>query len=202
MKSGYLFILPLLILTIGVICGCGDCKDCGPSQDYPYFKVRFFNIDSLIKVNASITETQDSLTQLIDSGYQQNDTAVISVRNKLRFLDNVQSNIRKGKIKIAEVEGTGTDKILLFRDSLTNDSLISFNFPLSMSEDKSEFIVHIADRKDTLSVSYQVITKSEGHSILRRAYGINIITCTYDSIKVSCKSDTCLSNETTLYAYF
>jgi len=194
--------MPLLILAIGVICSCGDCKDCGPSQNYPYFKIRFFNIDSLNKVNASIAETQDSLTQLIDSGYQESDTVVININNKLTFLENVQTNIRMGKIKIDDVEGTGADKILLFRDSLTNDSLISFNFPLSMSDDKSEFIIHIADRKDTLSVNYQVLTKSEGHSILRRAYGINIITCTYDSIKVSCRKDSCLSNETTLYVYF
>jgi hypothetical protein len=205
MKIGYLFVLPLILLGSVIFSRCSNCTDCGPSHSYPFFIIRFFNVDSLLKVEATIAETQDSIdqvNQLIDSGYVEYDSVLIQLQYDLTYWQNVEKNIKNGKIKINEVEGTGTDNTLVFTDSLTNDSLTTFNFPLSMHADNSEFLIHIAERLDTLSMTYRVVTELSGQSILRRVYGINVTKSTYDSTKVSCRNDTCISNETSIYVYF
>jgi hypothetical protein len=71
-----------------------------------------------------------------------------------------------------------------------------------MDDGNAGYIVDIYGRKDTLSVSYNLETKALGQSILIRAFGLNVSYHTYDSLKISCISETCLTNATTISVYF
>jgi hypothetical protein len=43
---------------------CQDCDDCGPSQNEPYVILKFFNIDSLLKVRDTLAYLNDSLGRI------------------------------------------------------------------------------------------------------------------------------------------
>lgn len=195
----------ILIFLAGIISACNECNDCGPGSAYPFFKIRFFNIDSLIKVEEGISIAQDSLDSLnvlIAEGGDEYIPARDQLQNELSRLFVISNNIQNGKIRVESVSGIGTDKIIYYRDSVTHDSLTVFNFPLSMDVGIANYIVDIYGRKDTLSVLYNLETKTLGQSILIRAYELNVSYHTYDSLKISCISETCLSNATTISVYF
>jgi hypothetical protein len=195
----------LILITATLFNTCNECNDCGPGGNYPFVRLRFYNIDSLIKAEAGIVVLEDSLeavSLLISGG--NNDLIPLrdELQRRLVTLFLATSSINDGEIRLEQVTGTGAQKILYFRDSLNNDSLRIFNFPLSMDAEDSQFIVAIPGRIDTLDVVYKLRTSARGQSIYRQAYGIQVVYHTYDSIRISCRADSCLSNETSISVYF
>lgn len=205
MKYGWIFVLPVSALLLLGFHRCTPCNDCGPQENFPYITLRFFNMDSLAKVDTVLSALQDSLLVLNDSINQGNDQYIPvrdSLQNIATFFQTVQTNIKNGKIRINEVAGEGSNKILFFKDSLTHDSLTTFRFPMAMDKDGSEYLINIAGRIDTLQINYELKTETHGQSIIRLAYGISVTGTSYDSVKISCYHNLCLSNETTISVYF
>ena len=185
--------------------GCEECKNCGIAYKEPVVNMKFFNIDSLNKVNIALVEVEDSLAKVneeIDNG----NTDLIEIKTELEIqkagLEATQKDIAQGKIKIEEVTGIDALQPLYFRDSTTNDSLTVFPFPLSMHANTSTFHVEIDDRLDTLTVGYLRAEDVSSNFILIRAFDLSVGSSTYDSAKVICNKDSCLSHETTIYVYF
>ncbi len=205
MNRGWFFIVPLFLLLVAGNYSCSNCNNCGPSSNYPYVNVRFYNIDSLVKIDDSITVLNDSIstiTNLIKQGADSLSSVLNSLNNNLSTMTAIQAVINSAKIKIDSVEGVGSDNFLYFTDSVTHDSLTSFHFPLKMTEGNSEFIIAISGRKDTLSLNYNLISQAYGANIISRAYDLSVEESTYDSIKMICKKDSCFSNDVTLNIYF
>jgi hypothetical protein len=134
---------------------CQECDDCGPSQNEPFVNLKFFNIDSLLKVEDTLAIIQDSL-QVVNQKIDEGDTTLTEIKSELEkqivFYDEVRDNINKGKIKLDEVFGGNGEGPLIFTDSLSNDSLTNFRFPLDMNLDESVFIIHI--QEDTMGIAF------------------------------------------------
>lgn len=204
-KDPYLFI-PLGLATLFVmVIGCDECEDCGILYKEPVINVRFYNIDSLLKVEGFLNEIEDSL-EVVNEEIENGNTALTVIRDALEEdktgFEKVRKNILDGKIRIEEVRGIDAITSLYFRDSTTHDTLTFFPFPLSMHDDISTFIIEIVDRMDTLQVIYKRREDISNQYILIRAYDLSLGKITYDSAYVSCKKDSCISDETTVSLYF
>ena len=195
----------MILLSVIAFTGCNKCDDCAPGQNYPFVNVRFYNIDSLVKVENSIAGLNDSIqiiNDLITGGNTEWNSVLAILNNKLLSLESAKQKISQGKIRVEKVTAEGTDNNLFFRDSTTHDTLTSFKFPLSLETENSEFFITLPGRIDTLGLKYQLETESYGSGITRRAYNLSVIKNTYDSLKFICKYDSCVSDETTISIYF
>jgi hypothetical protein len=205
MKHGWYLLIFLFILAVIKIPGCTPCNDCGPSENYPYVNVKFYNIDSLLKLQNEINIINDSiavLDELIAGGADSLTSIKSSLESTLGLLQEGQSKITSGQIKIDALNGTGAGKTLYFTDSVTMDTLTSFRFPLDSYNPKSEFIITINGHDDTLGLNYRLNRVMHGNSIIMSATNLSVFLNTYDSAKLTCKLDSCISNETTLSIYF
>jgi hypothetical protein len=196
----------LIILLFGVI-SCEECDDCGPSQNEPYVNLRFFNIDSLIKVQDTLIFLKDSLDR-IEEKIQEGDTTLSdekdAIENSIALYNQVEDDINEGNVRIDEVFGPNGEGPLLFRDSLTNDSLTVFRFPLDMNADESSYIIHFREEGDTneIGFNYRRETDVAGDFVVVRIYDITETGHSFDSIKQVCNKNECISNETTFRIYF
>jgi hypothetical protein len=187
------------------ILSCEDCNDCGPSTGEPYVSFRFFNIDSLNKVEDILTVLEDSLNKIIvgiDTGNTELDTIRTVLEAQIDVYAQVKTDISNGKLKIEEVYGPNGEGPVFFRDSLTNDSLTVFHFPLDMNYDSCSFIIRISDMEDQVGVSYTREEDYENDRIIVRIYELELTKNTYDSAKIVCDKSMCNSNETKIYFYF
>lgn len=196
----------LLVLTapLGIL-SCQDCPDCGPALVEPVTHFRFFNIDSLNKVEDTLFILEDSLDKVIagiDTGNSDLDTIRMILETQVDLYDQVSTDIKNGKLKIEEVSGPNGEGPIYFRDSVTNDSLTTFLFPLDMNYDSCSFIIKIKDREDRVSVHYEREMDYASERIIMRVYDLEILESSYDSAKVVCGQSKCNSNETSIYFYF
>ncbi len=185
--------------------GCNHCDDCGPSSNYPYVNVKFYNIDSLTKINDSIAVLNDSintLNNLVNQGADSLAPVVAALEKNLTSVSAIQGVINSAKIKIDSLAAKDAGNVLYFTDSITHDSLTSFHFPLKMTDGNSEFIITLAGRKDTLGLNYQLISLANGSNIIVQAYDLSIYKSTFDSVNLVCRKDSCFSNDITLKIYF
>ena len=194
----------LLTLPLGIL-SCQDCPDCGPSTSEPYVSFRFFNIDSLIKVEDTLVVLEDSLDKVIDeidSGNTDLDTAKMELEAEIDLYNQVLSDIKNGKIKIEEVSGPNGEGPIYFLDSATNDSLTIFPFPLDMNYDSCSYIIKISDMTDRVGVNYVRELDYASERIIVRIYELEVTENSYDSAKIVCDKSSCNSNETKIYFYF
>lgn len=194
----------LLTFPLGIL-SCEDCSDCGPSTSEPYVNFRFFNIDSLRKVEDTLLVLEDSLGKVIE-GIDSGNTDLDSIRTLLEadidYFNKIETDIKNGKVKIEEVVGPNGEGPIYFRDSLKNDSLTVFEFPLDMNHDTCTFIIRISEREDGVGLKYTREPDAGGSRILMRLYDIEVTGNTYDSARVICSDNVCNSNETQVYIYF
>lgn len=185
--------------------GCQDCDDCGPSQKEPYVILKFFNIDSLLKVEDTLAILNDSLVSVEDK-IEEGDTTLYEERDMLQMLiaryEKVENNINQGKIRIESVSGNDGQELLLFRDSTTNDTLRNFRFPLDMNSDQSLFKVNIQDQTNEIRFSYNREIGQSGSDIVVRALNLELLESSFDSAKINCKTSNCFSNETVVDIFF
>lgn len=193
-----------ILLSLG-ISSCQDCADCGPATAEPYVSFRFFNIDSLLKVQDTLQVLEDSLEKVI-AGIDTGNTDLEPIRAELEegvdLYDQVSTDIKNGKLKIEEVRGPNGEGPIYFRDSTTNDSLTVFPFPLDMNYDSCSFLISIGERVDKVGVSYVSELDYASERIIMRVYDIEISENTYDSARIICNENRCISNETKIYLYF
>jgi len=195
----FLFTVPLGILS------CQECGDCGPAENEPYVSFRFFNIDSLIKVEDTLLVLEDSLDKVIegiDTGNTELDTVRQVLEEEIDLYNQVHADIMDGKIKIDEVTGPNGEGPIYFRDSLTNDSLTVFPFPLDMNYDSCSFIIKIDQMSDEVGVQYVRELDYASERIIVRIYELEVTKNSYDSAKIVCEKNRCNSNETKIYFYF
>jgi hypothetical protein len=192
------------MVPLGIL-SCQDCPDCGPATAEPLVNFRFFNIDSLNKVGDTLVVLEDSLEQVnqgIDTGNTSLDSIRIELENEIDIYTQVEKDIKNGKISIEEVYGPNGEGPILFQDSLTNDSLTVFPFPLDMNYDSCSYIIRIHDREDRVGIRYVRELDYASERIIVRIYELELHESSYDSAKVICDKSRCISNETNIYFYF
>ena len=205
-KKDLYLVIPLgLAALFFMLFGCDECEDCGILYKEPVINVKFYNIDSLRKVEQNLNEINDSL-EVVNEEIENGNTDLIGIKDTLEKekskFEKAKKNIQDGKIRIEEVRGIDAVTSLYFRDSTTHDTLTVFLFPLSMHDDISTFIIEIEDRVDTLQVIYRLREDVSNQYILIRAYDLSLGEISYDSADISCKKDSCISDETTVSLYF
>ena len=199
-----------LFLIIGItglfaLSNCEECDECGPSSNETYVNLKFFNIDSLNKINVYLTDLQDTLFNLDEEIANGNEELVPvrdSIQNVYDYYLSVTVNIKNGKIKVNEVYGMNGFGPIYFTDSTTNDSLVNFRFPIDMNNDVSSFIIHINGFTDTLKVQYNRRNTMDNYTVLLEAVDLSLVEHTYDSVRIICNLDSCNSAQTRIYAYF
>jgi hypothetical protein len=191
-------------VPLGIL-SCQDCRDCGPSTAEPYVNFQFYNIDSLNKVEDTLVVLEDSLEKVmagIDTGNNDLNEIRVELENSIDVYEQVKNDIEDGKIKIDEVMGPNGEGPIYFTDSLTNDSLTIFRFPLDMNYDSCSYIININGNEDLVGVQYLRDLDYINYQILVRIYEADVTEITYDSAKVICDKTDCISNETTIKVYF
>jgi len=194
----------ILTVPLGIL-SCQECVDCGPTDAEPVTHFRFFNIDSLNKVEATLTTLGDSLERVIagiDTGNIDLDTVRMVLETQINLYEQVDTDIKNGKLKIESVYGPNGEGPIYFRDSVTNDSLTTFPFPLDMNYDSCSFIIKIGDREDRVSVNYYREMDYASERIIMMVYDLEVVESSYDSAKVICNKSRCSNNETNIYFYF
>ena len=199
-----------LFLIIGItglfaLSNCEECDECGPSSSETYVNLKFFNIDSLNKINVYLADLQDTLFNLDEEIANGNEGLVPvrdSIQNVYDYYLSVTVNIKNGKIKVNEVYGMNGFGPIYFTDSTTNDSLVNFRFPIDMNNDVSSFIIHINGFTDTLKVQYNRRNTMDNYTVLLEAVDLSLVEHTYDSVRIICNLDSCNSAQTRIYAYF
>jgi hypothetical protein len=194
----------ILTVPLGIL-SCQECADCGTATAEPVINFRFFNIDSLNKVEDTLTILEDSLGKVIegiDTGNTDLDTIRTDLEVQVEAYDQVRTDIKNGKLKIDVVYGPNGEGPIYFRDSVTNDSLTTFPFPLDMNNDSCSFIIKISDKEDQVSVRYDREMDYASERIIMRVYDLEVVESSYDSAKIICDKNRCNSNETKIYFYF
>jgi len=194
----------LLIGSLGFL-SCQDCNDCGPAENEPYVSFRFFNIDSLIKVEDTLLVLEDSLDKVIegiDTGNTELDTIRQVLEEEIDLYNQVYTDIKDGKVKIDEVTGPNGEGPIYFRDSTTNDTLTIFPFPLDMNYDSCSYIIQMAGMTDEVGLIYSHELDYVSERIIMRIYDLEVSKNSYDSAKIVCDKNRCNSNETKIYFYF
>lgn len=210
----------------------------------PAVKLRFFNMDSLLKLNDSIRNIdtltkylnidrtavvaqlntlQDSLStldELIAGGREDLGEARASVADQIAAhtsqqeaigsslaslntektrLAQVVAVINSGKVLLREIEANG--RTITFEDSAT-----SFALPLNMNTTSQVYYLEVANRRDTLELTYAVEEDLNERSFIRliATHIQKTENHSFDSVNVHCKSmpEPCSSDETTVNVYF
>ena len=103
MKNNWWLLILLFLLGLTSIPGCEKCNDCGPSENYPFVNVRFYNVDSLVKLQDNISLLNDSITvldTLIAHGSDSLSSTKSLIQNQLNLYQEAVTKINNGEIKI------------------------------------------------------------------------------------------------------
>jgi hypothetical protein len=171
----------------------------------PYVNFRFFNIDSLNKVEDTLMILEDSLDKIIegiDTGNIELDTIRQLLEEEIDLYNQVYTDIKDGKVKIDEVTGPNGEGPIYFTDSTTNDTLTIFPFPLDMNYDSCSYIIKMAGMTDEVGLTYTLEIDYVSERIIMRIYDLEVSKNSYDSAKIVCEKNRCNSNETKIYFYF
>lgn len=171
----------------------------------------------------SIGELRDSLEVirlLLDSGYLEYEDEEVfldqliadlqveadtleSINRRIstttRDLNSILSVINSGNMQVEQITILTNSSILTYEDSAKK-----YNLPLLMTANESSYKIRIGDLVDTISFSYQLENSVDDARVFRRrAKEIHLVNHTFDSLAgPKCKTDECLSNETTFTVYF
>lgn len=194
-----------ILACVSWISSCEECTDCGILYKDPVVNIKFYNIDSLLKVDSAIKVVEDSLeivNKEIEDGNMDLDETKKQLEKIIFGLEETYQDIINGKIRIEEVNSPDAVGSLYFRNSTTNDSLTVFPFPLSMHDQSSTFIIELENRIDTLHFQYLLKENVKNSYIIIQAENLELGFSTYDSARISCKKEFCISDETTVSVYF
>lgn len=127
------------------------------------------------------------------------DTALLRTEEIEDYLTDIQSIILSGSVLVDYVEIFENGSLLEYEDSAE-----SYSVPLLMQGyDFTTFIIKIEEKIDTISFSYttELFTDTE-RKVEMRAYNIDTLGYTYDSLIFECNTSECLSNEVSVTTYF
>lgn len=205
----------LIFCTTLLLCYCTEDDGLTPLNDEAFVNARFFNVDSLVKVNQTITELDsvillynDSISVARDSVENGNaDYEPIladyratrdQLRNNKTGLEGVRTQLQNGVLKIQQITGPGTEKTLLFGDSTNR-----YRLPLNANQNFSTFYIQKEERADTVTLFYDMEFDIRERVIGKRAFlNIENFQHTYDSINFSCIDPECISNGATIRFYY
>jgi hypothetical protein len=179
--------------------------------------------DSSVKaLNASITALSDSLIvldTLIANGQVQYESTRDSFLLAISDFENlvVANTLVKTKIdsvnKVFNSVVTKINKgtVQLLRTYLVEetidldypDSTSLFRLPLLLATGQSTYEIQIGDSTYTIAFQYDTYEAIDDARIARiRAVNLDTIYHTFDSLVISCQTNQCISDETTVTAYF
>ena len=205
------------LLFLGVIsCSEDEEQEEGIS---PFIEVTFINARELLAINTEI-DNIDEMIETIDDRITQIDTAenkgdlldekdsLNDVKSDLNAqksaLNTTASKISNGEINLAQIVGEGSSEVIVARST---DSTEVHTFPLNGNSPMVRFFPSITlgenlSRQDTLDFEYELTTIFSENQISLVASDLNIPFHSYDSVLLTCRDSTCISNEAQLTVYF
>ncbi|MEP1891338.1 MAG: hypothetical protein ABJJ14_06700, partial [Cyclobacteriaceae bacterium] len=127
------------------------------------------------------------------------DPALVYTNELKTFLDDILSVIESGKVQLERVTIDENGNSEEYADSST-----LYNLPLLMQEyNFTTFLIDLDGERDTISFSYTTdLEVDEERRVKMRAYNIDTVSYTYDSLLFECNTSECLSNEVLVTIYF
>lgn len=164
--------------------------------------------DSLIAIKILIdsgktdhVDIQLEFENLVDSLTTANDTIKSWNRRLARYktvLNTTLSNIRSGNLQIEKLELLENGAVLTYEDSIK-----SYNLPLLLAEQQTTFLITIDNKTYTLGFEYITYeTIDDARRVYVEVANTDTTTHTFDSLNISCRTSECISDETTVTAYF
>lgn len=208
----------LIILGLGLI----SCSDEELEQEEgvsPFIKAVFINARGLLEVNTQIGEIDTTIASIneriseIDADENKGDLleekdSLNAVKTELNSdkasLNATATKIRNGEINLSTIAGFGSSKLITARST---DSIKIHTIPLNSNTETvrifpSIYLAENSSRLDTIDFMYDLTTIFAESQIRVSASNLEIPFYSYDSILLSCKDTTCLSNEAQLTLYF
>lgn len=163
-------------------------------------------------INSLTDSIEDGKTQYISDtvlyddsiviAFAQNilvDTALVEENELKTFLTEIETTILSGNVRVDNLSILENSS----QESYTDSALI-YSFPLLMQGfDITTFAIDIEDKKDTISFSYTTdLFVDTQRRVEMRAFNIDTVSYTYDSLIFECNTSECLSNEVLVTVYF
>ncbi|MFY0599038.1 MAG: hypothetical protein JXR03_05165 [Cyclobacteriaceae bacterium] len=148
-------------------------------------------IADTLKIDDSLTIAQAQI-QLID-------TAIVKTEEVKVGLSSILSTVLSGKVLVDQVKILENEAVATYSDSseLYSLPLLMQNFNLT------SFAIDIGDKSDTISFSYTTdLFVDTERRVEMRAFDIDTVSYTYDSLLFECNTSECLSNEVLVTVYF
>lgn len=165
--------------------------------------------DELVRINdsiaAGITGYSDSLG-LVEDALEELNLEFLPLELKLNELDSIVDlynevikTINSGSILVEKVTVLNNGAEITYSDSMN-----VFNLPLLMDQSQTDYRIKILNKEFTLSLSYQTQETLDEARVFR-VIATNILleeNYTFDTLIITCRDDICISNETSLTAYY
>lgn len=192
-----------------IIFACDQVDDPASEVKPPSIKVDFV-ADTTFSLNnirlAKADTLVDSLfiykNKLIEEGNPDSVEAIALYEAQLAIKDSlsvINNQFKVGKVKIDQFLAINGSFIEEYQDTINS----VFALPLNIHDTVSTYVFGYYDLKDTISFSYQTRTSYEIDRIVIRAFDLQVIRHTFDSLsRHYCQTDECTSGEITYKVYF
>jgi hypothetical protein len=148
-------------------------------------------VDDTVKYDDSLKSALNQILYL--------DTAITETNLIKSDLTQILTTIESGKVRLDKVTIDESGNSVEYADSAT-----LYNLPLLMQDyDMTTFLIDLDGKRDTIVFSYITdIDVDTERKVKLRAYNIDTVSYTYDSLLFECNTSQCLSNEVLVTVYF
>lgn len=204
----------LFILSLLLLCACVEDPPVEMSGE-ANVRSRFIPADSVLQLETQREETNEVISEVsgrldfIDSLENAGDpTDYTEEKNRLdNQLDSLQlirddlssgiSLLNNGNIKLDFVSALGSPGQITYENAR-----LVYGLPLNSRTSSSTFIVAYGSFSGEATFDYEMETLYEERMVRLRGRNIDLISHTFDSVKVNCNADTCTTDEILVTFYF
>ncbi len=160
-------------------------------------------LDTLIKNGEvqyeSLKESFNQYVADFNILYTSDSLIITKIDSVNKVFNSIVTKINKGTVQLK--------RTYLVEESIDlddyPDSTSSFRFPLLLATEQSTYVFQIGDSTYTIAFQYDTYEAIDDARIARiRAVNLDTIYQTFDSLVISCQTNQCISDETTVTAYF
>ena len=203
-----LLLLCALPLYTIFLTSCDPCQDCGPNNNYPYFKFQVFNrtsYDTLLvdktRLSASIKTIEEEISQTTDNEIKEIlEAEKEKLVDSLDYYNTLIADTKAFKLKIESING---EEGLFYSELQETDSFSQFRIPLRFNADSTEYSIKIYGKEleNMLAVSYDLKDTIINDKITEAAFNLAVKRHDFDSLNgpKGCEKEVCVSNEQTIY---
>lgn len=159
-------------------------------------------VDSLVEAGDNdFISVQEAFNSNIDTLKVMSDTLQswsAQLTSVNRDLNSVVTTINNGLLSVQSVRLLENNAEVVFEDSMRQ-----FGLPLLLAESRTSFQISIAGEQYSIAYTYDTYeTVDAARRVQVKARNLDTVAHSFDSLVINCRTEECISDETTVTAYF